>query len=219
MQWAPVCMFAVGYWMMSNRQIFENYVESSDHANPLVEKTGHVIFENITSTPAFILFIMAIVLIIGVSFKRLILHFLKKTPFIINIKSDVDENLPNYFKALEYDDSMYLMSLEKNLRTRYGVKTLMDYTLTNIVKATPADKKITGIGLYDILANIRYCNSFQYDYYDQVFKMNFEEESNKVKLWLSLGFMKNTGAEGKKEFMDVFGKTLNLNSKLLFSLF
>jgi hypothetical protein len=210
MLWAPFLMFTVGFWMFSNRQIFENYVSPSIEAAPLVEKTGHVIFQNITSTPALTLYVMAIVLVIGCSLRRIILLFCRKINLISFVDEEIDENLPNYFDALEYDDSMYLMSLEKHLRTKHGVKTLTDYTLTRIVNATSAEKKIIGIGIYDILANIRYCNKFQYDYYDQVFKMNFEEESTKVKLWLSLGYMKNTDSANPGEYKQIFQKGFTL---------
>ena len=57
MKWAPLFMFSVGYWMFSNRQMFENHVVLSTEANPRVETTGHQVFHNLTSTPAFIFFI------------------------------------------------------------------------------------------------------------------------------------------------------------------
>ena len=56
MAWAPFFMFSVGFWMFSNRQIFENYVVLSQDANPEAEITGHVVFENITNTPAVLFF-------------------------------------------------------------------------------------------------------------------------------------------------------------------
>jgi len=89
-------------------------------------------------------------------FQKIISNILQKTPFLIKINQHVDEHLPNYFEALEYDDSMYLMSLERHLRKNYGVKTIMDQTLNQIVTTKPGQKKISGIGVYDILANIRY---------------------------------------------------------------
>lgn len=164
-------MFANCFWMFSNRQIFENYVELETKARPLVEITGHVIFQGVSNTPAFTLFIMFWVLLVGLLFQNLIIKLLQKTPFLIKIEEDIDENLPNYFEALEYDDSMYLMGLERHLRKHYGVKTIMDSTLSKIVNAKPSEKKIAGIGVYDILANVRYCNKFQYDYYEQVYKV------------------------------------------------
>ncbi|CAI2375497.1 unnamed protein product [Moneuplotes crassus] len=189
MQWAPLFMFGVGFWMFSNRQIFENYVELDTQSKPIAEKTGHTLFENVTATPAYILYISFFILLFGLVFKKLISYILRKTPFLIRINNQLDEHLPNYSDALDYCDSMYLMSMERHLRKHYGVKTIMDQTLSAIVSAQPTHKKITGIGVYDILANIRYCDKFQYDYYDQVLKMNFNDESTKVKLWLSVGFM------------------------------
>jgi len=156
MKWAPLLMFSVGFWMFSNRQIFENHVELSVESNPVAEKTGHVLFRDITATPAYILFIITLVLFLGLVFRRLISYVLKKTHFLIKINNHIDENLPNYSDALEYDDSMYLMSMERHMRQNYGVKTVMDQTLSRIVSANPTEKQITGIGVYDILANIRY---------------------------------------------------------------
>jgi hypothetical protein len=171
MKWAPLLMFATNFWMFSNREIFENYAELDAQARPEVETTGHVLFKGVTNTPAFSLFVIFWILLVGLLFQRLISKVMQKTPFLIKIEEHIDENLPSYVKALEYDDSMYLMGLERHLRKHYGIKTLMDSTLLNIVNTKPAYKKISGIGIYDILANVRYCNKFQYDYYEQVYKV------------------------------------------------
>mmetsp|Transcript_18596 Transcript_18596/g.16474 ORF Transcript_18596/g.16474 Transcript_18596/m.16474 type:complete len:270 (-) Transcript_18596:25-834(-) len=205
-------MFAVGFWMFSNRQMFENHVVLSPEANPEVEITGHTVFQNITSTPAVILFYATLITLFGLLFKRVISKILQKTPCLIKINQHVDEHLPNYFEALEYDDSMYMMSLERHLRKHYGLKTLMDQSLTQIVTAKPCHRKISGIGVYDILANIRYCDKFQYDYYEQVFKMNFDEESTKIKLWLSLGYMKKDKNKERKTggLLNIFNKEFTL---------
>lgn len=113
---------------------------------------------------------------------------IRKSKISIGIE-EVDENLPNYFSALDYDDTMYMLSSEKYVRRFHGAKILMDSTLQSLAESSPASRKIQGVAIYDILADIRYCERFQYDYYEQIFKNNFEEESTKVKLWLNLAFM------------------------------
>lgn len=50
-------MFSVGYWMFSNRQMFENHVHPNVLATPQFEHTDHVIFRNIASGPAIGMFI------------------------------------------------------------------------------------------------------------------------------------------------------------------
>ena len=49
--WAPLLMYSVGYWMISNKQMFENEAPLNEQANPIVEKTDHVAFKSLSTGP------------------------------------------------------------------------------------------------------------------------------------------------------------------------
>ena len=100
MKWAPLLMFATNFWMFSNREIFENYAELNPQARPKVETTGHVLFQGVTNTPAFSLFVVFWILLVGLIFEKLISKVLQMTPFLIKIEEHIDENLrPRIEKA------------------------------------------------------------------------------------------------------------------------
>lgn len=208
MLFAPIMMFSVGYWMMSNKQMFSNVTVLNEQANPVAQRTGHVIFHDLTDGPAFLLFVMTVVCLILRVFKERIAKWVRESKFApIRFDEKYDEHLPNYFEALEFDDVLYLMHVEKHMRKNFGIKTLMDSTLRKLVNAGYSTRKIFGIGVYDILANHRYCERFQYDYHEQICNRNFNENNTKVKIWLSLGFMKNKDALVNTQF----GRAMSYN--------
>ena len=218
LKWAPVLTFAVGFWMFSNRQIFENYACVNPQASPEVEKTGHVIFRNVVDGPAFFLFLAFFILLLVYIFFSKLSRVYKRSSVAIKYQGDINENLPSYFEALDYDDSLYLMVIEKYIRKFYGVKTMLDSTLEGIASAKPSDRKILGVAVYDPLANVRYAERFQFDYIEQVFRNNFEEESTKVKLWMSLAFMLDSDTRLKLKIFNIKKNDfLKNNSASMFS--
>ena len=204
--------------MFSNRQIFENYACVNPQASPEVEKTGHVIFRNVVDGPAFFLFLAFFILLLVYIFFSKLSRVYKRSSVAIKYQGDINENLPSYFEALDYDDSLYLMVIEKYIRKFYGVKTMLDSTLEGIASAKPSDRKILGVAVYDPLANVRYAERFQFDYIEQVFRNNFEEESTKVKLWMSLAFMLDSDTRLKLKIFNIKKNDfLKNNSASMFS--
>ena len=47
LHWASLLYFFVGYWMMSNKQIFSNTLYEFDTDDPTDQETGHKVFKNI----------------------------------------------------------------------------------------------------------------------------------------------------------------------------
>jgi hypothetical protein len=62
LSWAPFLMYSVGYWMISNKQMFKNDAVLNLQANPLAEKTDHVLFQSMGGGPELSLFVCACVL-------------------------------------------------------------------------------------------------------------------------------------------------------------
>jgi len=123
-------------------------------------------------------------------FKRPLNMLLNKSPFAINTSESADENLPNYFDALGKNSKYWILE-ERYVRNQMGFKTLLDSTLESVADAKIGDKNIQGVAVYEMLANVRYIEKFQYY---PPFRESVSEEyigdSDKVKYSLSLAFIK-----------------------------
>lgn len=210
--WAPFLMFTFGFWMMSNKQIFNNKAELDEKANPRVETTSHVLFRDVRAGPELNLFILTWVFILAMIFHRLIIRCLKKTPLAIQVADTQDEGLPNYFDALNGENLRLMISEERYARNKLGFKTILDSTLEGIAEAQPTNKTIQGVASYDILANPRYAEKFQYFPFENNIFDELNEEGDKVKVCLNLAYMK----EKDLKFVNLnkrFRDTLRVTSK------
>ena len=127
-------------------------------------------------------------------FQKLIVYLFRKTPFAIKLDLSTDENLPNYFDALAGENLRYWIAEERYARNSLGIKTILDSTLEGIAEARTSHRTIHGVAMYEMLANIRYVEKFQYVYFEQNFYEESREDSDKVKMCLNLGFLKEKNA-------------------------
>lgn len=123
MRWAPLAFFIFGYWIMGNKQIFNNttpYVEYSNVAVP-TEHNGWPWNENGPAVPMFF-FLCAFVSLMCL--KKFLGKCLKKC----NLSQDtdeieVDEQLGNYFETLPNHTRKNWLATEANNSNRLGIKT------------------------------------------------------------------------------------------------
>jgi hypothetical protein len=112
----------------------------------------------------------------------------------------VDENLDNYFRALDDHDREWSIKEEENARKNLGLKTLDDETLHKLKTSRMGKDHLEGVHSYDILANPLYLDDFQYfspyienrEKYiidDDEDEENDMAQSDLVKMVLSLAFM------------------------------
>ena len=87
LSWAPMLMYWVGYWMISNKQMFKNDAAVNLRANPLFEKTNHELFQGISSGPELSLFICACLLPIFYLVKYIVFQVKSKYNFVDNFQS------------------------------------------------------------------------------------------------------------------------------------
>jgi hypothetical protein len=189
--WAPFFMFTFGFWMMSNRQIFYNVAKLSEKANPKVENTGHVLFKDIRAGPELNLFIMIWLFLLCMIFRRLIAYLLNKSPFAVKVDQSLDEGLPNYFDALEYH-SKYWIWEERHSRNNLGFKIILESNLEGIADSKIGNQCIQGVAVYEMLANVRYIEKFQY--FPSHSNSDMEEnlgDCDKWKISLNLAFIKH----------------------------
>jgi hypothetical protein len=110
------------YWFLGNNQIYDNLLFPLTKVNDLVRHGHTVISElsDITHDQSYPCLIVCFALIICIPFGNLvatILSFIK--PGVFEIKLNIDENLPNFYEALEEEDKKWMRSEESNLRKKY----------------------------------------------------------------------------------------------------
>ena len=191
MNWAPMFMFAFGYWMMSNRQIFYNEFNIDEKANPDVEKTNHSIYDGVSKGPEMNLFIMIVAFPLCFIAYHFINFLIPKCKSRKRFLEYIKESLPNYFDALSWETQQILINEEVEvMRKSCNIKTKLNNTLYGINSSKPCDRFIQGVGYYDILANIRYQEKFQYFILqDDERRLNHKDDYF-VRIWLNYAFKK-----------------------------
>ena len=189
MVWAPMFMYLFGYWMMSNRQIFTNHVVLNDQANPSYEKTDHTLFKDMSEGPAINLFVMICLFPLWFIGYYVISKLAPRFKFFKSLALSSNETLPNYFDALnEKTQGMFINEEVNIMRMQFGIKTALDSTLTGILEAQLSSRKISGVGYYDILADIRYQEKFQYFILYNESHNSLDNDCHFVRQYLNLAF-------------------------------
>lgn len=74
----------------------------------------------------------------------------------------IDEDIDNYYKALDDEDRLWTIKEEENCRNVLGMKCMPEDAFNRLKCAISSDATIEGVHTYDILANPLYTDSFQY---------------------------------------------------------
>lgn len=77
-------------------------------------------------------------------------------------KISVDEDLPNFFKAVKLRDADWLVSESENLRKKYGISMVPQEVERQIDLTQSTDKAICNVPWYNILANPVYARQFNF---------------------------------------------------------
>lgn len=73
---------------------------------------------------------------------------------------ELDEDIDNYYKALDNEDRQWSRQEEENARNIIGIKTMSDHTLKKLQTTISSDAVLKGVHTYDILANPLYADKF-----------------------------------------------------------
>ena len=119
LSYTPILFLFNGYWMLSNRQIFENVVNSltysteqmsSAHGWSSIASMGHA------SPMLMIAFAFIVITVLRVGFY----DTMSKWGFVISTNTiEVDENLPNFFQAVKLSDADWLVKESNYLKETY----------------------------------------------------------------------------------------------------
>jgi hypothetical protein len=112
--WSPVLLLFNGYWMLSNHQIFFNvwsYIDQQDQGM----KSDHHIDGDINWASPVLLMAVTAILFTGVT-KRF-QNYLMDWGFALQSKEiKVDEDLPNFFKAIKLSQAQEIILEDDNMR-------------------------------------------------------------------------------------------------------
>lgn len=158
--WSPLLLLMNGYWMLSNKQIFNSQLNSMDTLNDNM-LTGHTLDTIFVLDYAFPMVVIALVCIVLIVFTKVFDGLMNKWGFVISKREIVvDENLPNFFEAVSLVESEWIIAENKNLRENYGFN-MMQREIEKKLDSLPESKKnIRGVPWYQILANPSYARDF-----------------------------------------------------------
>jgi len=119
LQWAPMVYMLMSYWMLTNNQIFDNVVYPVEKVTDVL-RSGHTIisdFKDLKYDQGFPLLIMGLTLLFMMPFGFIIMGIIGMVaPGVFGVHLNVDEDLANYFEALEMDDRNWMLKEEDNMR-------------------------------------------------------------------------------------------------------
>lgn len=133
LRWAPVCYMAFGYWMVTNKQLISNDYLFAEPAKSMANTTGHVVsykllYEAFYEAPAWPLYAMFWVFLIfiffGAAMDRITSAFWGTFG-----DNDLEEDLQNYWNALDDKDRDWSRKEEQNCRDKlhFSILTEMQY--------------------------------------------------------------------------------------------
>ena len=160
LSYSPILLLMNGYWMLSNKQIFESELNSiTEITSDML--TGHTLRTIFVLDYAFPMVVIALVSLILIVFSKIFVTAMSKWGYVISKREIVvDENLPNFFAAVTLSESEWIIAENKNLRKVYGFN-MMQREIEDKLDNLPAGTKyIRGVAWYQILANPVYSRDF-----------------------------------------------------------
>lgn len=164
-RYVPYLMLPMAFWMLGNRQIFENVINEisfkSDirlSSHTITQSFSHMDPRHLTynSAPLWLFFILIVV--------GLVYWFMGWE----EEEEDDDqlvEGLENYFDACKPKDRAMSIGQEETMLKQYNVKTFSDQQLNDLKNGQEVDddKIIMGVATYRILESLTYQQAFQYE--------------------------------------------------------
>ena len=162
LKFSPVMLLANGYWMLGQSQIFDGWVNVKATTLAFMP-TGHD-FATLgrvgQATPLLLLTgAMLLIFLAQAFFKKA----LKRWGFgFSGSKIEVDENLPNFYKAVKLSEADWLVAENAYYSDQYQMKMITEELAAKLDATAVARKPIQGIHWYRPLANPAYAQAFAY---------------------------------------------------------
>jgi len=141
MRWSTVFHLFFGYWMLSNKQMFQNIYELPVTSSEIAH-TFHT-FDTIEVDQASPVLLMGCAILIIIFMQAFFKKTLKRWGFSFGgTKINVDENLPFFFTALRLADADWLMKENDNLKNVYGFEVISSEVSDILDVVKPPKKSI-----------------------------------------------------------------------------
>ena len=116
LSYCPLIFLVNGYWMLSNRQMFENIVNKVTYTTEEMS-SDHKISDSFQMTQATPLLVFAFAVMCVTFMRAFCYDKMKEWGFAISSNViEVDENLPNFFKAVKLADSEWFVKESRYCR-------------------------------------------------------------------------------------------------------
>ena len=208
--YTPILFLFNGYWMLSNRQMFENIVNQIDYKT--VEMSSSHWWGTLTdldqATPMLIISMAFVVIVI----MRIFFYswMIKYGYTISSNEIDVDEDLPNFYEAIKLSDADWFVKENEYCKKQYSFAFANEESTGKLDAIGVPKKPIQGIAWYNLLANPSYVRAFNYitvsiedreDYIvdDDSEEGNDCEQCDMVSILINLAYVKQSVAQ-KFEF-------------------
>lgn len=117
LKWAPILLLFNGYWMISNKQIYQNeYALIAESTDTML--SNHFVYFGVNwGTPVLFMACCAVFII---ATQKIFANYLMKWGFAMASKDiKVDEDLPNFFKSVKLSQADELIHENTNMETNF----------------------------------------------------------------------------------------------------
>jgi len=173
-------MLCMAYWYLGNRQIFNNKYLPLERANGEQMDPQHYLFDWSDGVDGPLLILLSIPCIIFHSWiiKKVssfygcigVLRNLEKLRKLQEDDINIDEALGHYSECLSGIDQKRWYCQEQYNRKYLGIETMDHEQLYLLQTCKRQDRLMMNIPNYDIMSNIRYCDSFNFTQLDRRFE-------------------------------------------------
>lgn len=160
--------------MMDNQQIFESVINLKETSLSLMS-TGHTLATVRTVSQASPLLLLGMAVFFIFILQMFFAETLEKYGFgFSETNIEVDENLPNFFKAVKLSEADWITMENSYYKESYKMPLIMADTAIKLDETEQAKKPIQGIHWYNLLANPTYAQLFAY------IAVNTEDRANLI---------------------------------------
>lgn len=160
LKWAPILLLFNGYWMISNKQIYQNNWSYIDSSLDTMASEHFVYFGVNWATPLLFMSTMAVFII---TIQKVFAEYLMKWGFAMASKEiKVDEDLPNFFKSVKLSQADEVVFENENMKNNFCFNLNDPDTIERLDDTKVPKKAIQGTPWYQILSNARYSHLFYY---------------------------------------------------------
>ena len=203
LKFSPIMLLANGYWMLSQSQIFDGWVNIKATTLTFMP-TGHDFSTLDTVSQATPLMLITGAMLAIFLAQQFFKKTLKRYGFgFSGSKIEVDENLPNFYKAVKLAEADWLVAENQYYSNNYEMKLITNELATKLDATEVASKPIQGIHWYTLLANPTYVQQFAYISVntpgreslivdEDENKNNDCEQSDMVNIILNMAFIKDS---------------------------